>query len=93
MQAITLSHFRANLKKYFDQIVNTGDLLVVPGNLPEEAVVMMSVQEYNSMRETAHLLSTEANRNRLTASLKQAERGETVSFLLEPGAPQKLKAP
>ncbi len=83
MQSLTVSQLRANLKEHLATVSNLRELLVVPGAAPEEAVVIMSIQEYNSMQETAHLLSTAANRKRLGESLAEANRGDLKSFELE----------
>jgi len=80
VKAISITTLRKEMKAYFDYVTQSMDILVVPRNREEEAVVIMSIQEYNALKETEYLLSTEANRNRLEASLRQSAEGKTQTF-------------
>jgi len=83
MLSITVSNFRSRLKYYLDLVVNSSDVLVVPRSNEEDAIVVMSLKEYNSLTETSYLLSTEANRKELLASIKEANEGKLVEYTLE----------
>jgi antitoxin YefM len=83
MKAVSISTLRKNMKNYFDEVSESSEMLIISRNDEEDAVVIISLKEYNSMTETQHLLSTKANRNRLAESIQQVEKGELKPYSLD----------
>ncbi len=75
MQAINYSELRRNLKSHLDRVFNDHDPLIVTRK-ENENVVVISLEDYNSLTETQYLLSTEANAEHLIRSLKESRSGK-----------------
>ena len=78
MNAVNYSDLRRNLKTYLDRVHDDRETIII-ARKDNENVVMVSIDEYNSLVETAHLLSTEANARHLAESIRQAREGHTTS--------------
>lgn len=80
MIAIPVSSLREKLKSYLDRVSKSMEVVVVSrGSSEDDAVVIMSLKEYNALTETGHLLATAKNRERLRTSIAEMEAGRTVA--------------
>ena len=77
MDVVTYSEARKNFKAIMDRVVNDCDHTVITRQ-GGEPVVMLSLSEWNSIQETAHLLSSPKNAARLAEGIAQLERGEGI---------------
>ena len=80
MTTTTMRELRANMKAYFDSLEDDKDILLVPRQGDREAIVIMTLSEYNSIVETDYLLSTKENRTVIEQALKELEGGEVVEL-------------
>jgi len=76
MQVISLTEARNNLKSVFDSVYLDNDEVVIHRK-GKENVVVISFDEYNSMKETNYLLSSPTNKKQLLSSLADARAGKT----------------
>ncbi|MDW3195130.1 MAG: type II toxin-antitoxin system Phd/YefM family antitoxin [Cytophagales bacterium] len=75
MISIDFSKFAENLKTYLDSVEKKQQTIFIKRNSGKGAV-MMSLEEYNSMVETLHLLSSKKNADRLYESMDQVKAGK-----------------
>ncbi|HEY8919522.1 MAG TPA: type II toxin-antitoxin system prevent-host-death family antitoxin [Chitinophaga sp.] len=81
MNVINFREFRNSLKKYLDSVTENHEVLIVP-RAKDKSVVVISLEEYNSMKETAYLNRSDANRTRLTEALERSNKGNFESHNL-----------
>lgn len=75
MQAVTFSEARNNLKSVLDTVVNDASVTIITRRDAAHAVVM-SLDYYNSLMETVHLLRSPANAEHLAKSIEQYRSGK-----------------
>ena len=74
---MTYSTARANLASVMDRVCEDHEPLIITRN-GDQSVVMLSLDDYKALEETAYLLRTPANARRLLASIAQLNAGQAV---------------
>jgi antitoxin YefM len=77
MKTATFTDFRQKLKEHLNEIENNQDILILSGPKKKDFVVL-TLDQFNAMEETAHLLSTAANAERLSKSIAQDKAGKVT---------------
>ncbi|MEZ9739732.1 type II toxin-antitoxin system Phd/YefM family antitoxin [Vibrio splendidus] len=77
MNIVSFTEARNSLKSVLDRVVDDSDVTVITRRDSEDAVVM-SLEHFNSMQETLHLMSSPKNAERLAESIAQLEAGNTT---------------
>jgi antitoxin YefM len=85
VKSITYTAARENLASTINRVCEDRAPVVITRNR-DQAVVMLSLTEYESLQETAHLLRSPANAKRLFRSIKALESGHGLrkKLKLEP---------
>lgn len=76
MDTITYSSARSNLAKTMKKICDDHSPVIITQET-ESPVVMMSLEDYQALEETAYLLRSPKNARRLLESISQLEMGRT----------------
>ena len=84
MKAISYTAVRENLASTMDQVCNDREAVVITRKR-DQSVVMISLEEYDALLETAHLLRSPANARRLLDALESlnADLGQARELLAE----------
>ena len=72
MQAVFYSQARNNLREIINKVCDDFDEYIITTK-DEKSVVLISYEEYSSMKETIYLLSSKNNRDRLNNAVEQIE--------------------
>ncbi|MBF6355831.1 type II toxin-antitoxin system prevent-host-death family antitoxin [Nocardia higoensis] len=83
MQPMSITEARANLAAVLDRVTDDLEEVVITRAGHEPAVVI-SLREYEALKETAYLLGTPANARHLERSLAEHRGGEAVAHELIP---------
>jgi antitoxin YefM len=77
MQVISYSEARNSLKAVLDSVTNDVDVTIINRRDADNAVVM-SLDHYNSLMETLHLLQSPANAAHLAKSMAELKAGKAT---------------
>ena len=75
MISTTLSDFRKETKQYLDKVTNERETLIINRG-KDTGVVIISLEEYNSLNATLHEMSSRKNMEVLDASIKQMKEAK-----------------
>jgi len=75
VNAIPYSTVRQNLAKTMNQVCDEHEPIIITRR-SADPIIMMSLADYNSMRETEYLLSSPRNAEHLRRSIEQYEKGD-----------------
>jgi antitoxin YefM len=81
MDAIAYSNARKELAKLMERVCDNHESVIITRK-NADSVVMMSLADFNAIQETAYLLRSPANAQRLRQSIKQYQSGEIVTHNL-----------
>jgi antitoxin YefM len=76
MLTTTISDFRKDIKKYLDSVTKNFETLIINRG-KDNGVVIISLDEYNSLRATQHELSSRVNERRLDSAIEKFEKGKS----------------
>jgi antitoxin YefM len=78
MLTTTLSDFRKDIKSYLDKVTQSFETLIINRG-KDTGVVVISLEEYNSLKSTQHEMSSRINQQRLDASIEALKRGKKMT--------------
>ncbi len=84
MLTTSISDFRRDIKKYLDKVTENFETLIIRRG-KDSGVVILSLQEYNSLCTTNHELSSKRNESRLDSGIEKLSKGNSFAKeLIEP---------
>jgi antitoxin YefM len=81
MKAANFTEFRTHLKQYLDEVEENHETLIIKRG-SGKGTVLISLEEYNSILETVHLLKSKSNADRLYESIRQMKSGKFSEYVL-----------
>lgn len=75
MDTMTYTAVRVNLARAMDRVCDDHEALIITRNV-EQSVVMLSLEDYKTLEESADLLRTFANAKRLFSAVAQLKAGK-----------------
>ncbi len=76
MLTTSISDFRKNIKMYLDNVTQNFETLIINRG-KDSGVVVISLEEYNSLNATQHELSSRTNESRLDSAIEKLKSGSS----------------
>jgi len=76
MLTTTISDFRKDIKRYLDSVTENFETLIINRG-KDNSVVIISLDEYNSLSATHHELSSRSNEKRLDSAIEKLKKGKS----------------
>ena len=78
MITATISDFRKDIKQYFNSVTENFETLIINRG-KNSGVVVISLEEYNSLRTTQHEMSSDKNKARLDTAIEKFKKGDSFN--------------
>jgi len=78
MIAASISDFRKDIKNYLNKVTDNFETLIINRG-KDSGVVVISLEEYNSLQATQHELSSNVNETRLDSAIEKFRKGDLFS--------------
>jgi len=75
MKTATVTEFRTRAKELLQEVEDDQDILILSRPKGQEGFVVLTMGHFESLEETAHLLSSPANATRLLQGIAEAKAG------------------
>jgi antitoxin YefM len=76
VKAITYTQARQNLASTMDMVCEDCAPVIITRSGKQQSVVMISLEEYDQLDETAHLMRSPANAKRLAKAVREFAQGK-----------------
>lgn len=77
MKIVNFTELRKNLRSYLDRVINDTDTVVISRE-NGTAAVLISMDEYNAVKETEYLMQSPATMDAIRKAADELDRGESV---------------
>jgi len=73
MTTTTATEFRANIRYYLNAVINDSQEVIISRG--KDSVVLISMDEYNAIKETEYLMSSKAMQNTILKGMEDVDNG------------------
>ena len=80
MRAVSYSNARKNLRALIQSVCKDSEPAIIVSTKSEDQAVLMSLEDFQSLEETAYLLRSPANREHIEKALQEVKDGKLVEY-------------